>query len=628
VGNIGKVAVIVSANASELTKGLQTAEAALGTFAGRTLGIVGTAIPQGLRAGLGAVGDAVNRLTTDPAAYVGSLMRQVPKVGELLALPFDGISAALSTYKAGSDRVLELGMNAQKAGLGLNDFRAAEIAAGPAAESLPRALFKLNQHLADAVTGSQQARDSFRSFGLDAGKLDAMMPVDRLKLIADRFAAVQSPALRAQMAMGLFGKSGVELLPFLQKGAAGIAKAEGLMERLGLKVNPQDLANIKAVREAQKGIDLFKQAVGTQVTRGVGAVLSALVDGFGGVNVSAKGLAETIITVGEVIGYMGAAGLETFKALSLGVSFVARGFLGMASAAQTAFSSIIDMGKGVNDSIANDMIAAMGNDKLDKMAKEAGKTREQIIADLKKAMNSASGLGGASTVNDAIGDKIKAKIEGANKSITDQINGMGKSFGALGKLFEDARKKLAGGPLELKVVDPAEQLAAMLKRAVEIGNEVQTPFDKFADKQAELNKLVRAGAIDWDVYGKAAMKNLGSLGLGDFETPLEKMNTQVAQLGTLWDKGLINADHYHVALSRIYDQATKGLPEPKSPGALQANTKEAYSFVLNANRQEQRQDPQKQLVELAKESNAKQAADVENGKQILEAIRNIGVRGI
>ena len=64
-----------------------------------------------------------------------------------------------------------------------------------------------------------------------------MSPDERLGAIADRLMAVRSPALRTAMAMDVFGKAGVQILPMLSGGAAGLAAMRQQARALGLSMS-------------------------------------------------------------------------------------------------------------------------------------------------------------------------------------------------------------------------------------------------------------------------------------------------------------------------------------------------------------------------------------------------------
>lgn len=87
-----------------------------------------------------------------------------------------------------------------------------------------------------AAVGQGKAVQVLQAFGIglkdNTGKLrtmDALLPE-----IADKIAALKSPQLQAAAASQLFGKSGMDMLPFLTQGSAGIKAMTDRARELGL----------------------------------------------------------------------------------------------------------------------------------------------------------------------------------------------------------------------------------------------------------------------------------------------------------------------------------------------------------------------------------------------------------
>lgn len=105
--------------------------------------------------------------------------------------------------------------------LGKLNFAAA--ASGTTTESMNTALERLSVNLQRAQTGTGPAADALRAMGLGAKELTALPLSDALGKIADKFATWKDGANKTALAMELLGRGGAELIPLLDKGAAGIA---------------------------------------------------------------------------------------------------------------------------------------------------------------------------------------------------------------------------------------------------------------------------------------------------------------------------------------------------------------------------------------------------------------------
>ena len=103
-------------------------------------------------------------------------------------------------------------------------------------------LKRMQKTLYQAATGSKQATEALGQLGLTVEDLRGLSPDQQFKLIADKLAAIQSPAVRAALAMQIFGRSGTELLPMMSKGAAGIEAMEEEARKLGLTATDTGVA--------------------------------------------------------------------------------------------------------------------------------------------------------------------------------------------------------------------------------------------------------------------------------------------------------------------------------------------------------------------------------------------------
>lgn len=144
-----------------------------------------------------------------------------------------GLTAAFAAIGATAfikntiDAADSLNKLAQKTGIAVDTLSAlansADLA-GVSQEQLGSSLTKLNKSIAEAVSGSREQIDAFAGLGIavkDAnGNIRSTDSV--LADIADRFSRASDGATKTQYAMALFGKSGADLIPFLNQGSEGL----------------------------------------------------------------------------------------------------------------------------------------------------------------------------------------------------------------------------------------------------------------------------------------------------------------------------------------------------------------------------------------------------------------------
>lgn len=142
---------------------------------------------------------------------------------------------------------------------------------GIQAETAQKGFGIFEKNLAGAATSSQKSGLMVKQLGFEFrdahGHVKPMS--DILPQVADRFAKMPAGAEKTALAMKLFGKSGADLLPFLNKGSVGIAELERESDRLGHTLSGKDLdaikENKKAHREWNAAVEGVKIQFGSQL---------------------------------------------------------------------------------------------------------------------------------------------------------------------------------------------------------------------------------------------------------------------------------------------------------------------------------------------------------------------------
>jgi hypothetical protein len=247
------------------------------------------------------------------------------KVNGVLA----GLGAALSlgalvaAGKAALDTADNLSKLSQKTGISVESLSLLKPIAeqsGVSLESLAKGMQKLATAMVEAAGGSKEQVASFSRLGVSvkdaAGQL---RPTEAVLLdLADAFAAMPDGAEKSALAVKLFGKSGVELIPFLNQGRAGIEELKQKFKELGLEISGD---TAKAAEKFNDTLDTVKQAlsaIAMKVAAAALPALQALADAL--VSVASHGeeimavlrvLGEVIVTVLAIKGVAAAASLGT-----------------------------------------------------------------------------------------------------------------------------------------------------------------------------------------------------------------------------------------------------------------------------------------------------------------------------
>ncbi len=153
-----------------------------------------------------------------------------------------GLVFGASQFVAGVKNMInqadELGKLSQKVGVAVEDLSALKYAAelsDVSREGLTTGLKKLATNMFDASAGSKEALAIFKGLNIEfesaPGKL---LPTDAVLLkLADKFHGMEDGAAKSALAVKLFGRNGLELIPFLNQGATGITKLKDELEKLG-----------------------------------------------------------------------------------------------------------------------------------------------------------------------------------------------------------------------------------------------------------------------------------------------------------------------------------------------------------------------------------------------------------
>lgn len=228
----GRAYVELFTDDSAFVRGLDKAKAKLESWAdsltslGRRLGAVGLALGTPLLLSAKQFADA-GSILADASARTG----------------------------ASVESLSELGFAAEQSG---TDFA-----------TLEGSLRKMQKLLVEAAGGAKGANSTLSDLGLTVAQLGRLAPDKQFELLADRISRIQNPAKRTAVALEVFGKSGAQLLPLLNTGAAGIKALRLEAQRLGLTMSTADA---QAAEEFGDALDVL----GKVTKRAVFEVGSAL----------------------------------------------------------------------------------------------------------------------------------------------------------------------------------------------------------------------------------------------------------------------------------------------------------------------------------------------------------------
>jgi lambda family phage tail tape measure protein len=156
-----------------------------------------------------------------------------------------------------------LAKQAQMAGITVESLSALAYAAdlsGVSQEELTASMVKLTKGMSDAKQGTGEALKGFQALGIEVSKLGSSDAV--LEQLAEQFAGMEDGANKTALAVALFGRSGAQMIPFLNSGAEGLRQMNKEAAILGKVIGT----------DAAKGAEQFNDSLSRLSSIGTGLV--------------------------------------------------------------------------------------------------------------------------------------------------------------------------------------------------------------------------------------------------------------------------------------------------------------------------------------------------------------------
>lgn len=304
-------------------------------------------------------------------------------------------AALFAVAKSTADFGEEALKGAQKAGTTVQTFSALSHAARMADvdnQQLIAGLKALSVNMVEAQQKTGDGEALFRRLGVAAvdatGKL---RPTEAVLLdLAEVFAKSADGAAKTEAVVKLFGKSGLELLPFLNKGKTEIAALMAEAERLGLVLSKDDAEAADKFNDALKKLDAqvkgLTVSIGLPLVRGLTDVLQLFTE----VEAAAKHAGDEM------------AGFSKHLSENFGKTGVGQGLMDLFT--QLGFGHRKGEGQGPNEKALLDALGV--NDRV--AARRAQEGREVHLDAVKPPMPNVGGSGRTAADEEKLG---KAKLE-------------------------------------------------------------------------------------------------------------------------------------------------------------------------------------------------------------------------
>ena len=243
------------------------------------------------------------------------------------------VKSAIDTGDALDEMSQRVGVSVET----LSVWKPAAEQSGVSGESFEKGLRKLSTTMLEAATGSEDAARGFSAVGVEFKNQDGTLrATDQVLLdLAERFKVMPDGAEKTALAVQLFGKSGAELIPFLNQGRDGINELAAEMQALGVQMSSETAAQAGNFNDALDKLKLATTSIGNQI---IASLLPALNDMAGGMVESAKqGGTLRVILDGVVL---------VLKTLALGAATVGKAFVALGEAIGAGVAAAVEALKG------------------------------------------------------------------------------------------------------------------------------------------------------------------------------------------------------------------------------------------------------------------------------------------
>ncbi len=182
-------------------------------------------------------------------ASLGAFGRSVAKIAAGIQLQQtleNAVRGIISAVTKAIDSAEKLGATAKQIGIPVEELSKLQFAAKQSevnVETLSIAVVRLSRNMSEIAGGKTTgaAAEAFIAMGVSVTDASGRLKeTDAILLeLATKFAGYSDGAAKSALATALFGRSGAELLPLLDKGAVGITKLTKEAERLGIVVTQE-----------------------------------------------------------------------------------------------------------------------------------------------------------------------------------------------------------------------------------------------------------------------------------------------------------------------------------------------------------------------------------------------------
>ena len=222
----------------------------------------------------------LNKAAKDADGF-GDSIGKVSKAGAAVLATLT--TATIAAVKAGGEHAEQIEMVSQKTGIAKQVIQQWSVALAEnnlSTDHLTTSMKALSKMMVEAADPSSQAANTFEELNVTGKTTEAV-----ILQLADRFKEMPDGAEKARLAVELFGKSGLDMIPLLNKGSEGFKESMEAAKRFGAVLSDTTLSALSGADDAFDRLGVATKSVSYQfaglMAPAVSSVTNALSDGVG-----------------------------------------------------------------------------------------------------------------------------------------------------------------------------------------------------------------------------------------------------------------------------------------------------------------------------------------------------------
>jgi len=236
-----------------------------------------------------SVGDAVLKLGVDKGdldkglqGIKGTIQQHSKAIGMAMTAAGGAILAAgalsVKTYAAMGDEVAKLSRKTGITTETLSELRHVAEISGTSLEGLEKATKRMSTAIGDAQDGLTETIRDFDKLGISVEELKGLSPEEAFLKLGEAIAGIEDPLVRANVAQGIFGRAGMDLIPMFDQGAEAMAELRQEAHALGIVFDQEAAAKAEEMTDAMTRMNESVSGLKMAIAEHIIPILMPMVD--------------------------------------------------------------------------------------------------------------------------------------------------------------------------------------------------------------------------------------------------------------------------------------------------------------------------------------------------------------